>query len=82
MLMLLGMFQTGKYQEYTEFHSDMLLVKANCLKYNPPEHEIHQVSSIDYYSPVNDQNLNQEHCHSTYDFFLCTMLKWSFLSFN
>lgn len=34
--------ETGKYQEYTEFHSDMLLVKANCLKYNPPEHEIHQ----------------------------------------
>ena len=40
------MFQTGKYQEYTEFHADMLLVKSNCLKYNPPGHEIHQVSSI------------------------------------
>lgn len=41
------MFQTGKYQEYTEFHADMMLVKSNCLRYNPPEHEIHQVSSID-----------------------------------
>lgn len=41
------MFQSGKYQEYTEFHDDMMLVKSNCLRYNPPEHEIHQVSSID-----------------------------------
>lgn len=39
------LFQSGKYQEYTEFHADMLLVKANCLKYNPPGHEIHQVCS-------------------------------------
>lgn len=42
------MFQSGKYQEYTEFHDDMMLVKSNCLRYNPPEHEIHQVSGIDF----------------------------------
>ena len=49
------MFQTGKYQEYTEFHADMLLVKANCLKYNPPGHEIHQVSVTTWLlcSPLN-----------------------------
>lgn len=34
--------ESGKYQEYTEFHDDMMLVKSNCLRYNPPEHEIHQ----------------------------------------
>ena len=41
---MLSLFQTGKYQDYTEFHSDMLLVKSNCLKYNPPGHDIRQVS--------------------------------------
>ena len=53
------MFQTGKYQEYTEFHADMLLVKANCLKYNPPGHEIHQVCSrVDVAVLWNQQSFN------------------------
>lgn len=38
-------FQTGKYQEYSEFHADMMLVKTNCLKYNPPGHDVRQVSA-------------------------------------
>ncbi|KAJ7351015.1 hypothetical protein OS493_037195 [Desmophyllum pertusum] len=34
--------ESCKYLEYTEFHSDMLLVKTNCLKYNPPGHDVRQ----------------------------------------
>jgi len=34
--------ESSKYQEYTEFHADMMLVKTNCLKYNPPGHDVRQ----------------------------------------
>ncbi|XP_077987831.1 BRCA2-interacting transcriptional repressor EMSY-like [Glandiceps talaboti] len=31
--------ETGLYGDFNDFHNDMLLVRTNCLKYNPPGHE-------------------------------------------
>ncbi|XP_070538400.1 BRCA2-interacting transcriptional repressor EMSY-like [Ptychodera flava] len=31
--------ETGMYRDFNDFNTDMLLVRTNCMKYNPPGHE-------------------------------------------
>lgn len=36
-------FQASEYDVPADFHRDMLLVKSNCCKYNPPGHIVRKV---------------------------------------
>ena len=37
------LFQGGVYKDFTEFYSDMHLIKSNCYTYNPAEHMARKV---------------------------------------
>jgi hypothetical protein len=58
---IVSLFQTGQYPQFDDFHADMLLVRNNCLTYNPPQTRVYRDCNqvFNYYNQEIDKMLDK-----------------------